>query len=219
MSPELDALARGLAVPYYDDALPAHDGCHARRVRDLSLRLAGEWDRSPDRGVLAAAAWLHDIGRPLERVGEIDDHGEWAAAEAAPLLASEGVTAERIDAVVHCLRSHSIRPSSPDPETPAAKLLFDADKLDAAGAVGLVRLACIVGERSGRAGEKYAAIDTGSVDGADAGVPDLTLLREWARERLDALYTPPGRRRGESRWAFMQDFFDRFEAETAAPDA
>ncbi|QLH76383.1 HD domain-containing protein [Halosimplex rubrum] len=225
MPSDLDSLARRLAVPHYDDALPAHDAFHAKRVRDLSLRLAGDWDRSVDSGVLAAAAWLHDVGRPLERTGEIDDHGEWAAVEASDLLASEGVTADRVDAVVHCLRSHSIRPSSPEPETTAAKLLFDADKLDAAGAVGLVRLACIVGERSGRAGEKYAAIDTGSAPGAvgasgadDAGVPDLTLLREWARERLDALYTPPGRRRGESRWAFMQDFFDRFEAETAVPD-
>ncbi|QLH80652.1 HD domain-containing protein [Halosimplex pelagicum] len=226
MAPDLDSLARRLAVPHYDDALPAHDAFHAERVRDLSLRLAADWDRSVDRGVLAAAAWLHDIGRPLERTGEIDDHGEWAAVEASDLLASEGVAADRVDAVVHCLRSHSIRSNSPDPETPAAKLLFDADKLDAAGAVGVVRLACIVGERSGRAGEKYAAIDSGPVPGTtdaggtdDARTPDLTLLREWARERLDALYTPPGRRRGESRWAFMQDFFDRFEAETAAPDS
>jgi len=220
MAPDLGPLARRLAVPYYDDALPAHDSRHARRVRDLSLRLAAEWDEPVDRGVLAAAAWLHDIGRPLERTGEIDDHGEWAAARASDLLPAEGVAADRVDAVVHCLGSHSIRPSSPEPDAPAAKLLFDADKLDAAGAVGLVRLACLVGERSGRAGERYAAIDTGPEPGASDGeTADLSLLREWARERLDALHTPPGRRRGESRWAFMQDFFDRFEAETVVPDA
>ena len=88
------------------------------------------------------AAWFHDIGRPLERVGEIDNHDDWAANEATSLLADEAVTTDRITAIEHCLRAHSIRANSPEPETIEAKLLFDADKLDATGAVGLVRLAC-----------------------------------------------------------------------------
>lgn len=225
MPRDLEALARDLAIPYYEAALPAHDRFHARRVRDLSIRLADEYDESVDREVLAAAAWLHDVGRPLERTGAIDDHGDWGASEAAVLFDDEGVPADRIDAVARCVRAHSIRASSPDPTTPEAKLLFDADKLDAAGAVGLVRLACIVGERSGRAGEKYAAIDGPSVrdsagraddvgpEGDDVGGPAVSLLREWARERLDALHTPPARRLGESRWDFLKAFFERFERE------
>jgi len=215
MTEELDALARRLSVPYYEQALPAHDAFHAKRVRDLSLRLADECGRPVDDQTLAAAAWLHDIGRPLERTGEVADHDRWAATEAVDLLDSEGVSRDRIDAVTHCIRAHSIRASSPDPETVEAELLFDADKLDAAGAVGLVRLACIVGERSGRAGEAYAAVDTGSIPEADTSErPDLTLLREWARERLDELHTAPARRIGEDRWAFMEAFFERFESET-----
>lgn len=67
-------LARELSVPYYADAFPAHDIFHAKRVRDVSLRLADQHPDSVDRDVLAAAAWLHDIGRPLERVGEIENH-------------------------------------------------------------------------------------------------------------------------------------------------
>ncbi|WP_435181685.1 HD domain-containing protein [Halorussus sp. AFM4] len=214
MTQELGPLARRLALPYYDDALPAHDRFHAERVRDVALRLAGESEGAVDRDVLAAAAWLHDIGRPLERTGEIADHDQWAAREAADLLATEGVATDSIDAVEHCIRAHSVRASSPEPETPEARLLFDADKLDAAGARGIVRLACIVGERSGRAGERYAVIDDASAAGADApDDPDVGLLREWARERLDALYTPAGRRLGESRWQFMEEFFAQFSDE------
>lgn len=214
MTQELGPLARELSLPYYEEALPAHDEFHANRVRRLSTRLATEWDRTVDTGVLSAASWLHDIGRPLERTGEIENHDEWAAGEAATLLATEGVTAERIDAVEHCVRSHSIRASSPEPETPEAKLLFDADKLDATGAVGVVRLACIVGERSGRTGEKYAAIDDASAQEAvPSDGPDVGLLREWAAERLDGLYTAPARRLGESRWRFMDEFFTRFDSE------
>lgn len=214
MTQELGPLARTLSLPFYEDALPAHDSFHANRVRDLSIRLANECEATVDRGVLSAAAWLHDIGRPLERTGEIDHHDEWAAVRAEDLLGAEGVATDRLDAIEHCIRAHSIRRSSPEPETPEAKLLFDADKLEAVGAVGIVRLACIVGERSGRAGERYAVIDNPSVRGVDTSeVPDVSLLREWAKERLDALYTSPGRRLGESRWRFVEDFFARFDAE------
>lgn len=164
---------------------------------------------------MAAAAWFHDIGRPLERIGEINDHGEWAANEATTLLEREDVATAQITAIEHCLRAHSIRASSPDPETIEAKLLFDADKLDATGAVGLIRLACIVGERSGRTGDQYAVIDDASTLSVRAEVPDVDLLREWARERLDALHTDQGRRLGESRWDFMEDFFSQFVRETS----
>ncbi|KAA9406906.1 HD domain-containing protein [Haloarcula sp. CBA1131] len=214
MTLELGPLTRTLSVPYYEDALPAHDQFHAKRVRDVALRLAGHCDGSVDRDVLAASAWLHDIGRPRERAGEIDDHDEWATAEAAQLLAAEDVKPDRIDRVKHCIRAHSIRASSPEPRTLEAKLLFDADKLDAAGARGLVRLACIVGERSGRTGKKYAVIDdTSDTDLESSDHPDITLLREWARERLDMLYTHPGRRLGRTRREFMDEFFTRFDGE------
>jgi uncharacterized protein len=214
MTQPLGPLAHELSVPYYDDALPAHDSFHANRVRDVSLRLANECDRAVDRDVLAAAAWLHDIGRPLERSGEIESHAGWAALEATKLLETEAVPGDRIDAVEHCIRAHSIRASAPEPATLEAKLLFDADKLDAIGAVGIARLAAIVGERSGRRGEKYAVIDDVSVPRmATADRRDISLLREWASERLEELYTTPGRRLGNTRWRFVEDFFARFRRE------
>lgn len=214
MTQKLGSLAQTVARPYYDDALPAHDLYHANRVRDLAIRLATQCDKLVDRDVLSAAAWLHDIGRPLERTGEIDNHDNWATGEAGELLATEGVPVNQIEAVKHCIRAHSIRDSSPAPETLEAKLLFDADKLEAIGARGLIRLACIVGERSGRTGEKYAVIDNTSVSEMDTpDLPDITLLREWAQERLDTLYTSPGRRLGRSRWQFMEDFFTQFHRE------
>lgn len=217
MPSALSSLARELSLPYYEDAFPAHDIFHAKRVRDVALRLADEHPESINREVLAAAAWFHDIGRPLERVGEIENHDEWAASKATTLLQTEEVATDKITTVEHCLRAHSIRASSPEPEMIEAKLLFDADKLDAAGAVGLIRLACIVGERSGRTGEQYAIIDDASSLGIDRpGVPDIDLIREWTRERLDSLYTDPGRCLGEARWDFMEKFFDQFTHEIKA---
>lgn len=215
MPSKLGPLARELSFPYYEDAFPAHDIFHAKRVRDVSLRLADQHPDNIDREILAAAAWFHDIGRPLERVGEIDNHDEWAANEATTILEREDVAAAQITAIEHCLRAHSIRASSPDPKTIEAKLLFDADKLDATGAVGIIRLACIVGERSGRTGDQYAVIDDASTLTADiADMPDIDLLREWASERLDALHTDQAQCLGESRWEFMENFFSQFIRET-----
>ncbi|EMA24255.1 HD domain-containing protein [Haloarcula argentinensis] len=214
MTQELGPLARTLSLPYYEDALPAHDQFHAKRVRDIALRLASDCDDSVNRDIIAASAWLHDIGRPRERAGDVDDHDEWATAEAAQLLAAEGVEPDRISRIKHCIRTHSIRASSPEPRTLEAKFLFDADKLDAAGARGLVRLACIVGERSGRTGEKYAVIDdTSATDLGTSDSPDIELLRNWAEERLDTLYTQPGRRLGRTRREFMDEFFTQFAGE------
>ncbi|PSP99552.1 metal-dependent phosphohydrolase [Halobacteriales archaeon QS_4_70_19] len=214
MTQALGPLARTLALPYYEDALPAHDRFHARRVRDVALRLAEECEAPVDTDVLAAAAWLHDIGRPRERTGAVDDHDAWGAAEAATLLEAEGVATDRAEAVARCIESHSIRASSPEPATVEAELLFDADKLDAAGARGIVRLACIVGERSGRTGERYAVIDDPSVSDLEPPAdPDIALLREWAAERLALLYTEPGRRLGASRREFVDEFFHRFDRE------
>lgn len=214
MPSDVALLSRELSQPYYEDAFPAHDIFHAKRVRDVAFQLATQHPDSVNRDILAAAAWFHDIGRPLERIGEIDDHVDWAADEATALLAAEGVASDQITAIEHCLRAHSIRTSSPDPETIEARLLFDADKLDATGVVGLVRLACIVGERSGRIGEQYAIIDDAATLPDDAPeLPDVDLLQEWTRERLNALYTDPGRRLGESRWDVMEHFFDQFARE------
>jgi uncharacterized protein len=167
-----------------------------------------------DRDVLSAGAWFHDIGRPLERSGEIDDHDEWATKEAEELLKAEEVPPDRIKPIKHCIRAHSIRSSSPNPETLEAELLFDADKLDATGAVGITRMACIIGERSGRADEQYAVIDDLSIPRvATSDLQDVSLLREWAKERLEKLYTTPAHRLGRSRWKFMEEFFKQFTSE------
>jgi uncharacterized protein len=213
----LGPLARELSVPYYDDALPSHDKNHAERVRDLSLHLADAYDGAVDRDVLSAAAWLHDIGRPREAAGTIDDHVNWGATEATSLLAGESAEPDRIEAVEHAIRAHGVRSSSPEPATPEAKLLFDADKLEAIGAVGIVRMASILGERSALADEAIGAIhlpDDEETD--DAGVLNMSHLRERAKRRRKLLYTAPGRRLGRSRWQFLEDFLDQFSRETAA---
>ena len=59
---------RDRARPYFEDAPPAHDWHHVRRVETLSDRLASEYDI--DVRTLELAVWLHDIERAKEDAGE-----------------------------------------------------------------------------------------------------------------------------------------------------
>ena len=215
MPQELVPLARKLSAPYYEDALPAHDQFHAKRVHDIAHQLATEYEGTVESDVLSAAAWLHDIGRPREREGRITDHVEWAANTARDLLKNEGIASDRTTVIQNCIRAHGVRDSSPEPNIPEAKLLFDADKLDALGAIGITRMSCILGERSGEVGDKIAVITDSSVsETVESDVPDISHLRDRARRRLDQLYTEPGQRLGNARWQFMEKYLDQFRAET-----
>ncbi|MBX0324747.1 HD domain-containing protein [Halomicroarcula sp. F13] len=214
MTTDLGLIARRKSATYYNEALPSHDEFHANRVYGLAQYLADDIDERIDRGILSAAAWLHDIGRPYETAGEISDHVQWAADEARDLLANESVSNEKLDAIQHCIEAHGIRSSSPEPDTPEAKLLYDADKLDAIGAVGILRMACILGERSAQSGENIGVIDNPEIDERNpaAGL-DIASMRARAERRLDSLYTEPGRHLASARWEFFESFISQFNTE------
>lgn len=217
MTVDLGSVARRKSLPYYKEALPSHDELHASRVCGLAHYLADDIDEPIDRGTLSAAAWLHDIGRPYETSGEIADHVNWAADEATKLLADENTSDETLDAIHHCIEAHGVRSSSPEPATPEAQLLFDADKLDAIGAVGILRLACILGERSAQSAEKVGVINNSEIaEESTATGPDVASMRARVKRRLDLLYTEPGRHLGEARWEFFELFMSQFNSELRA---
>jgi len=122
------------ARDYYpaDDAV--HGFSHILRVYRLCERI-GKQEKA-DLTILRAAALLHDVE------GDVDvreDHHLAAARFAEKTLKKEGWEDEAISAVVHCIRAHRFRDDSDKPLTIEAQVLFDADKIDAIGAVGVAR--------------------------------------------------------------------------------
>ncbi|NVO56050.1 HD domain-containing protein [Rhodobacteraceae bacterium B1Z28] len=120
---------------------PAHDLAHLDRVWVNAQAIA---DDRTDMPVLLAASYLHD----LVNLPKDDPHRHLAsrksASEAESILAELGYDAIQIQAVGHAITAHSFSANIP-PETTEARILRDADRLDALGAIGIARTFSVSG--------------------------------------------------------------------------
>jgi uncharacterized protein len=123
----------------------AHAMEHVMRVYNLCLHLA-KHELNVDLDVLKTAALLHDIARVKEfndKTGSID-HSALGAEMDEKILRILGYS-EKIAHVKHCIAAHRFR-DKVKPQTKEAKILFDADKLDVLGAIGVARSFMIAGQ-------------------------------------------------------------------------
>lgn len=125
------------------------------RARTASATLRGSstsacisGKKGADLEVLALAALLHDIARPLEDSGKVEDHALEGARIARRYLRSLGYPEDKVEAVAHAIEAHRFS-RGPEPATLEAKILSDADKLDAIGAVGIARVFMYSGSMGG----------------------------------------------------------------------
>jgi uncharacterized protein len=117
--------------------------------------------------------------------------------------------------IVHCIRSHRYR-GNHVPKTWEAKVLFDADKLDAIGAVGVARAFLFAGEVGARLHRPDVDIDETQPYSVDD-----TGYREYAvklRKIKDRMLTETGKNIAGGRHDFMVDFFERFIREHEGKD-
>ena len=208
MTDDLASL-RETARSYFDEETsPAHDWQHVRRVETLAERLLGESPEADER-VLRAAVLLHDIGRPREDRGEIDDHAAWGAETARDILPEHGFA--NPDPVCHAIRAHRYS-TAPEPERIEAKLLCDADNLDALGAVGIARCFSYGGER----GDSLHDPDLPpEADETTAGATQFNHFHKKILSLPDRMYTDAGRAIADERCEYVEGFLDRFEREVA----
>ena len=158
--------------------------------------------------VLQIAAYLHDIGRRLqdESMGSVC-HAEKGAELAVELLSNISISEQQKANIIHSIKSHRFRGNS-RPETLEAKVLFDADKLDAIGAIGIGRAFQFAGEVGARLhNPRINPEDTESYTIDDTGYREYKLKLSKIK---DHMLTSEGRRIAEKRHEFMEIFFDRF---------
>lgn len=115
----------------------AHDKEHIYRVLYTALDIAGT-EQDVDYDVLICACLLHDIGRKEQFEDPRLNHAEVGADKAFTFLSEHGFSEDFTRRVCDCIRSHRYRKRNP-PSSTEAKILFDADKLDVCGAIGIAR--------------------------------------------------------------------------------
>lgn len=193
----------------------AHDFDHVLRVVHWAERIAA--GEGADLTVVRLAALLHDVPAPApeQADGAQRSRHHWeAAAFAARLLAGRGLDAASVANVRHCIEAHRFRDQSVQPQTLEACCLYDADKLDSIGAVGVARAFAFGGAHGSRLWlEPWPTLLAASAPPAGA---DYTPVHEFVyklRTLSDTLHTQTARLLGAERHAFMVDFFTRLDRE------
>ncbi|MCS6825261.1 MAG: HD domain-containing protein [Caldilinea sp.] len=196
----------------------AHDFDHVLRVARLAEKIA--LAEGADVAVVWPAALLHDLpalDEPHEpTVEHRNAHHLRAADRARRLVLERGASPVLAERIAHCIEAHRHRGASVRPQTLEAQCLYDADKLDAIGAIGVARAFAYAGAHGSRLWRKPAqAIEPAENDPA---TPDYTPVHEYVfklRQLLDSLYTPTARTIGRRRHATMVAFFEQLDAEMA----
>jgi len=184
----------------------AHDHLHIIRVLQYSLAIA-ESHPNVDKDVLIAACLLHDIGRDAQFADESLCHAAEGGKLANDFLAGFGWDEGRRKHVQDCIASHRFRSDSP-PESIEAKILFDADKLEAAGAIGIARTLIYAGQ----IGEPLYTPDEHGCpqDSGDADLPE-SFLKEYhykLTKVYDKFYTKEAYEIGKKRERIFKQFHD-----------
>ena len=201
------------ARAYYADNDAAHGFDHVLRVWRLAERIGRSEGAQMD--IVQAAALLHDLGRTDEqRTGAC--HAQTSAARARVILA--GHPAERVEAACEAIAQHRFR-GERGPSTLEAQVLYDADKLDAIGAIGVARAYAIAGLYHQRlwaeVTDEYAQ-RAPTAGRADLDADEHTPVHEFRFKLVklaDRLYTAAGRQIAKERHQFMAAFFERLERE------
>ena len=168
-----------------------HQDDHVRRIEEIALFIARK--EGGDAEILRIAARFHDICRDEE------NHALKSAEKAREILTEMGYDGDFINKVCHCIESHSFS-GNVRPESIEAKILSDADKLDALGAVGVARAFLFSGENGG----------------------DIESTLKHFEEKLlglrDLMYTKTAIKIAEERYEFMKEFYARIKMELELRD-
>ena len=191
----------------------AHDREHVYRVLYSALNIAEE-EIGVDMDVLIAACLLHDVGRQEQFADPRLCHAQVGARKAYDFLVGHGFDEAFAQQVRHCILAHRFRKSNP-PESIEAKILFDADKLDVTGAIGIARSLMYKGEVTE---PLYSLTPDGQIsDGTADSAPSFCHEYKFKLEKLyDKFLTDTGRAMAAQRRQAAVDFYNSLLWEAGA---
>jgi uncharacterized protein len=199
----------------------AHNMDHVLRVYNLALHLAK--NNKANLKILKSAVLLHDIARVEEdndHTGKTD-HAILGAKMAKPILEKLNFKEEEIKEIQNCIVSHRNRTEN-KPKTLEAKILFDADKLDALGVIGIARSFIWVGRNNAKIYQKInlkkyiknnlCGKINGRIQNKTIHSPQIEFETKikFLKEKL---YTKQAKKIAQERLEFFKNFLNRLENE------
>ncbi len=183
----------------------AHDKEHIYRVLYSALDIA-RGENCVDYDVLICACLLHDIARQEQSENPAICHAEAGAEKAYKFLTESGFDVSFAEKVKHCISSHRFRKNNA-PESTEAKILFDADKIDAAGTLGIARTLVYQGAMCE---PLYSLLPDGRVsDGTNDETPSFFQEYKYKLEKIySRFYTKRGKEISEERRKTAESFYN-----------
>lgn len=199
------------AKSFFVGASGCHDWSHVERVKKIALHI-GKKEKA-DLEILEVATLLHDIGRKKEMKEKgIFCHAEYGGKIARKILVKHGFKKEEIGNIVHCIEAHRFR-NKLIPETLEAKVLFDADKIDSLGAIGIGRIFLFAGGSGSKnlyTGNEKKLAKTGkdySYTKEDSAAMEYEIKLKHLKNKM---LTKTGKLIAHERSVFMDKFFQAF---------
>jgi uncharacterized protein len=186
----------------------SHDLGHFQRVWRIAREINREEGEPADLLILLASAYFHDLVSLPKNHPDRREASRLGAGRAVDLLKErwEDFPSGKLEGVRHAIHAHSFS-ARVDPLTAEARILQDADRMEALGAIGLARVWYSAGQMGQSLFDPADPLAAARVADDQRFALDhfqLKLLRLPGR-----MNTPAGRRMAESRAQYLREFLDR----------
>ncbi len=203
-----------VTAAFADEVDGSHDVSHIRRVWRNCGIIAGDTPGA-DGLTLVAAAYLHDLVNVPKNSPDRHLASKRSADAAVAHLATTDFPADRLPGVAHAIEAHSFS-AGVAPETPEARILQDADRIDSLGALGVARTFYVAGLMGSR------LFDEADPWGAARPLDDKRFALDHFEIKLfrlvETMQTEAGRRLAAARTEAMRAFVEGLRAEIGEMD-
>ncbi len=190
---------------------PAHDFQHILRVYK-NAEMISKQEESVDLDIVLAAALLHDLvvypKGSSKTINSADDSAEIAKKI---LLEYKNYPREKIEKVADAIRTHSYSKRLV-PETLEGKILQDADRLDAIGAIGIARTFSVGGSEN-----RSLYNPTDPFCESERQLDDTQWTLDHIKKKLmilkNSMHTKSAKKIAEERTEFMELFLNQLRKE------
>jgi uncharacterized protein len=206
------SLVRNFAMERMASINSSHGFDHVERVELLASRIS-KTEIHADALIVSLSALLHDIARIDEiKSGGKTCHAALGSEIAYEFLLDSGLPEKTASHVRDCVLTHRYRDNR-TPSSIEAKIIYDSDKLDSIGAVGIGRAFLFSGEIGAKLHDPKIDIITTEAYGKED-----TAYREFLvklRHIKDKMMTAEGSLIAQARNSFMEEFFSRLNLESS----